>query len=275
VQHHAWDGEWYCRTFYDDGTAIGSRNSDECQIDLIAQAWSVLARGDEPERTTRAMESAFARLVEPEQRLIKLLQPPFDRGARNPGYIKGYPPGIRENGGQYTHAAVWGVWAWAELGQIERVGRLWRDLLPPNHAQSLTDVERYRVEPYVAAADIYSAAPWAGRGGWTWYTGSAAWLYRLGVERLLGLVKRGDRLELAPALPPEWTHCQAELRHGQARYRIRFDAPSGGTRVTSVHLDGIAQKGTSIKLDRGPGVHEVVVGVASAPVAGTSGPPGG
>jgi len=215
------------------------------------------------------MESAVEWLFDTEHGLLRLLRPSFGSiaGGRDPGYIKGYPPGVRENGGQYTHAAVWGMWALADLGRLETFGRLWRALLPPNRVRDEAALARYRVEPYVVAADVYSEPPWEGRGGWTWYTGSAGWLYRLGIERLLGLVRDGARLCFSPALPPDWRTCEVDYRHGETLYRIRFEAPDGGgNRVERIEVDGVDQRDGAIDLDLGGGVREVVVRVAASEV---------
>ena len=272
VDEQAWDGDWYRRAYYDDGAPLGSRQNEECAIDLIAQAWAVLStppHTDPTERAGRAMESAVEWLFDTEHGLLRLLRPSFGSiaGGRDPGYIKGYPPGVRENGGQYTHAAVWGMWALADLGRLETFGRLWRALLPPNRVRDEAALARYRVEPYVVAADVYSEPPWEGRGGWTWYTGSAGWLYRLGIERLLGLVRDGARLCFAPALPPDWRTCEVDYRHGETLYRIRFEAPDGGgNRVERIEVDGVDQRDGAIDLDLGGGVREVVVRVAASEV---------
>jgi cyclic beta-1,2-glucan synthetase len=216
----AWDGEWYRRGSFDDGTPLGSRQSDECQIDSIAQSWSVLSGEGDPLRAKTAMDSAWSRLVDTDARIIKLFDPPFENTAKNPGYIKSYPPGVRENGGQYTHAAVWFVIALAEMGRAEEAWQAFSLINPVNHALDEASAERYRVEPYVVAADIY-AADKAGRGGWTWYTGSAGWLYRAASEAILGIRRQGDRLFVTPCLPPHWPGFEAALRLGEALYRIK------------------------------------------------------
>jgi cyclic beta-1,2-glucan synthetase len=216
----AWDGEWYRRGSFDDGTPLGSRQSDECQIDSIAQSWSVLSAEGDPLRAKTAMDSAWSRLVDKDSQIIKLFDPPFENTAKNPGYIKSYPPGVRENGGQYTHAAVWFVIALAEMGRAEEAWQAFSLINPVNHALDEASAERYRVEPYVVAADIY-AADKAGRGGWTWYTGSAGWLYRAASEAILGIHRKGDRLFVTPCLPPHWPGYEAELRLGEALYRIK------------------------------------------------------
>jgi cyclic beta-1,2-glucan synthetase len=220
VDRVAWDGDWYQRAYFDDGSPLGSHLNDECQIDLIAQAWSVLAPDQPTSRASRAMASVMNRLVDADQRLIKLLTPAFDSGARSPGYIKAYPPGVRENGAQYTHAATWAVWAMARLGQGDEAMSLFRLLNPILRTQDQKQALHYRLEPYVLAGDIYSQGELSGRGGWSWYTGAAAWLYRAGLEALLGLRQFDQEIELRPCLPTEWSECQIRLRRGAASYVI-------------------------------------------------------
>jgi len=234
----AWDGGWFRRAYFDDGAALGSVERQECQIDSISQSWAVLSGAADPERARMAMEAFDRRLVRVEDGIILLLDPPFDLTLRDPGYIKGYPPGIRENGGQYTHAALWGIWALTELGQAKRAVELFRLLNPIYHADTPGKAARYRVEPYVVAADVYGAAPHTGRGGWTWYTGSASWMYRLGLEAILGVRRAGDRLLLEPSLPGEWPSCEIAYRFGSAVYRIRVENPPDGNRQeTQLVLD--------------------------------------
>ena len=186
LEQHAWDGEWYRRGFFDDGTPLGSANSDECQIDAIAQSWSVISGAANPARATRAMDALDAQLLQRDPPLALLFTPPFEKSPQEPGYVKGYPRGIRENGGQYTHAAVWTAIAFAMQGNAARAMEVFNMLNPIRRPTTRADVQRYKVEPYVVAADVYSEAPHAGRGGWTWYTGSAGWLYRAGLEWILG-----------------------------------------------------------------------------------------
>jgi cyclic beta-1,2-glucan synthetase len=216
-----WDGEWFLRAYYDDGSLLGSSSNNECKIDSIAQSWSVISGNANADRAAQAMESVYKMLVQHEAELIQLFTPPFDRTARDPGYIKGYPPGIRENGGQYTHAALWAIWAFAQLGQDERAVNLFRLISPIYHSDTSEKIHRYRVEPYVVVADVYSVAPYVGRGGWTWYTGSASWMYRLGIEMLLGIQRAGDRLEIHPHLPGDWKEIQINYRFGGTLYHIR------------------------------------------------------
>jgi cyclic beta-1,2-glucan synthetase len=216
----AWDGGWYLRGFYDNSTALGSSSSDECRIDSIAQSWSVLSGASDGLRSRTAMDALERMLIKPDQGLALLFAPPFDKTEQDPGYIKGYPPGIRENGGQYTHAAAWTVMAMARLGEGDKAHDLFSMLNPINHARSRSEVLRYKVEPYVVAADIYARAPHVGRGGWTWYTGSAGWMQRAGLEAILGLRVKGAFLHLTPCIPSEWPAYEMTFRYRSATYRI-------------------------------------------------------
>ena len=240
LEREGWDGDWYRRGFFDDGTPLGSSQSDECRIDCIAQSWAALSGAASPERAARAMASVERELIRPQEGLAPLFAPPFDKTPLDPGYIKGYPPGIRENGGQYTHAALWSVMAFAKLGQGGKAARLFSMLNPINHARTRADVHRYKVEPYVVAADVYTVAPHVGRGGWTWYTGSAAWMQRAGIESILGLRLEGDRLCVDPCIPKEWPGFEASLQHGSSRYEIRVENPEGVEHgVVCASVDGV------------------------------------
>jgi cyclic beta-1,2-glucan synthetase len=241
LEQDGWDGGWYRRGYFDDGTPLGSAASDECRIDSIAQSWGVISGAADPGRAARAMAAVDEQLILREVRLALLFTPPFDRTPLDPGYIKGYPPGIRENGGQYTHAASWSVIAFAALGDGDKAAEVFSLLNPINHAKTRADVQRYKVEPYVAAADVYSVAPHAGRGGWTWYTGSAGWLYRAGIEAILGLLVQGAFLRLDPCIPREWPGFEIVYRYRSARYEIAVENPRGVHRgVSSIELDGQA-----------------------------------
>ncbi|MFL7791211.1 MAG: hypothetical protein AB8I69_03650, partial [Anaerolineae bacterium] len=254
LEDNAWDWGWYRRAYYDDGTPLGSSENDECQLDAIAQSWAVLSEAADRKRAAQAMEAVARRLVREDDRLILLFTPPFDKTELDPGYIKGYPPGIRENGGQYTHAAIWTVWAFAELGQGDRAEELFRVLNPIYHSDTLEKVARYRVEPYVVAADVYSVPPHVGRGGWTWYTGSAGWMYRLGIEAILGLRKVGtdqdhQALQIDPCIPRNWPGYKLTYRHGGTTYQISVENPDGVNRgVKQVVLDGAILPGDEIPL---------------------------
>ncbi|OLN27727.1 Cyclic beta-1,2-glucan synthase [Desulfovibrio sp. DV] len=239
IEGQAWDGDWYRRAYFDDGTPLGSAENEECQIDSISQSWSVLSGGGDPGRSRQAMAAVDQRLVSRNDGLVKLLAPPFDTSSLEPGYIKGYVPGVRENGGQYTHAAIWAAMALARLGERERAWELFALLSPVAHGDSPEKVARYKVEPYVMSADLYAAPPHTGRGGWTWYTGAAGWMYRLTVETLLGLTLEVDRLRIAPCLPPHWDSYKIHYRHRDTVYHITVrrsqDQPEPGLRV---RLDG-------------------------------------
>lgn len=259
VETQAWDGAWYRRAYYDDGTPLGSSQNDECQIDAIAQSWSVLSGAGDRIRANTAMRSALSKLVRPDDRVIMLLTPPFDKTAHDPGYIKGYVPGIRENGGQYTHAAIWTTWACAALGLVDETAQLFNLLNPIKQADNVEKVERYKVEPYVIAADIYAAAPRVGRGGWTWYTGSAGWMYRLGLEGILGLRRSADHLEFNPCIPKEWDKVCLRYRVGEALYHVHIVNESGkGHGVREVQVNGQRVEDGRVPLQR-EGEHEVSV----------------
>ncbi len=260
VEQSGWDGQWYRRGYYDDGAPLGSSSSEECQIDSIAQSWSVLSGGADPLRARRAMQSLDQRLVRRDARLIALLDPPFDRSDRDPGYIRGYVPGVRENGAQYTHAAVWAVMAAARLGDGNRAFEYLQMLNPLLHTRTPAEVATYMVEPYVACADVYAAPGHLGRGGWTWYTGSASVSYRAALESILGFKNRGDRLTIEPCIPCEWKSFEIEYRFGAARYVIRVENPSGvSSGVQSVAIDGAVAESRSIALVDDGGAHQVVV----------------
>ena len=216
-----WDGDWYRRAYYDDGAPMGSAESDECRIDAIAQGWSVLSGVAPPERVEQALDAAEEHLVRDDESLIRLLTPPFDQTPHDPGYIKGYVPGVRENGGQYTHGVLWLVRAFAEAGRTDRAAALLAMLSPVHHTRNTDAADRYKTEPYVVAADVYSVAPHVGRGGWTWYTGSAGWTFRVALESILGFrIERGEALVLAPRIPSDWPG-----------FSIRYRLPEGGGTV--------------------------------------------
>jgi N,N'-diacetylchitobiose phosphorylase len=248
-----WDGAWYRRAYYDDGAPIGSRESDECRIDAIAQAWSILSGVAPPDRAARAMDALEEHLVDEDAGLIRLLTPPFDRTPHDPGYIKGYVPGVRENGGQYTHGVLWAIRALAETGRSERAASLLEMLLPVRHAGTPEAVDRYRVEPYVVAADVYGAPPHVGRGGWTWYTGSAGWMYRVALESILGFtLVEGTRLRVRPRIPRSWPGYRIDYRRPGSDTRYAIDVrwhDEAGQRTAAV-LDGAP-------VEAGDGVVEV------------------
>ena len=239
LERDGWDGGWYRRGYFDDGTPLGSSTSDECRIDSIAQSWGVISGAADPVRARRSMAAVDEQLIRRDEGLALLLAPPFDRTPLDPGYIRGYPPGIRENGGQYNHAAAWSVIAFAALGQGDKAAGLFSLVNPINRASTRADVQRYKVEPYAAAADVYAVAPHAGRGGWTWYTGSAGWLYRAGIEAILGFRLQGASLLLAPCIPKEWPRFEIVFTYRSARYEIAVENPAGVSGgVAYAELDG-------------------------------------
>jgi cyclic beta-1,2-glucan synthetase len=259
---HGWDGDWYRRAFFDDGRPLGSSQDAECRIDSIAQTWSVLSGAAEPAKARRAMAAVEEYLVRRGDELVLLFTPPFDRSNVDPGYIKGYPPGVRENGGQYTHGAVWTVLAFAALGEGDKAAELFSMLNPITHASTRAGVHRYKVEPYVMAADVYSEPPHVGRGGWTWYTGSAGWMYQAGVEAILGFRLRGTTLLVEPCIPRTWSGYRIDYRHRSTRYEIVVENPRGVSRgVASVELDGasLPGPGASVPLVDDGGTHVVRV----------------
>jgi cyclic beta-1,2-glucan synthetase len=259
IEKHAWDGSWYLRGFLDDGTPLGSSSSQECQIDSITQSWAVIS-GSRDERSRRALHSVYERLFRRDQGLLLLLAPPFDRSPMDPGYIKGYLPGARENGGQYTHAATWVVKAAAELGEGRLAHELFAAINPINHARDPGKVDVYRTEPYAVAGDVLCVAQHEGRGGWTWYTGAAAWLYRVGLESILGLHRSGLRLRIAPCIPPEWDQFRVVYRFGGSRYRIAVENPEHVQQgVRAVTLDGVNCEDREVPLMDDGGAHEVRV----------------
>jgi cyclic beta-1,2-glucan synthetase len=220
IETNAWDGEWYRRAYFDDGTPLGSKENQECQIDSISQSWAVISKGGDHDRAIQAMAAVNKRLVQRDSQLIKLLDPPFDKSDLEPGYIKGYVPGVRENGGQYTHAAIWAAMAFAMQGDKIRAWELFDMINPIQHASTAEQVNTYKVEPYVMSADIYAATPHTGRGGWTWYTGAAGWMYRLTLETLLGITLEGDQLRVKPCVPAHWQSYKIHYRYQDTVYHI-------------------------------------------------------
>lgn len=256
IEKNAWDGEWYRRAYFDDGTPLGAATNEECRIDSIAQSWSVISGAAAPDRREQALDAAYEHLVSRQENLIKLLDPPFDKSGLEPGYIKGYVPGIRENGGQYTHAAIWLIIAFAELGRNDRVAELLSMINPLNHGKDATHIETYKVEPYVIAGDVYAGSH-LGRGGWTWYSGSAGWFYRLIIEYVVGLRKEGDKLSFRPCVPEDWQTFRASYRYGATTYNIAFT--NKGKAVTSVTLDGAVVPDQTIALTDDGREHTVAV----------------
>ncbi|HEY9541673.1 MAG TPA: glycosyl transferase family 36, partial [Luteimonas sp.] len=261
-----WDGQWYRRGYYDDGTPLGSRESDECRIDAIAQSWSVIAGGGDPAHARSAMEQVDRQLILRDEKVALLFTPPFQHTDHDPGYIKAYPPGLRENGGQYTHGAQWSIFAFSKMGDGDRAFELFSLINPVHHASTPEGVARYKVEPYVAVADVYSVEPHVGRGGWTWYTGSGAWLYRAGLEAILGFYLQGDKLRLDPCIPRDWPGFSIEYRHGGSRYVIEIANPHGACRgIATCELDGSALEVEPclIPLSDDGGAHRVVIALGS------------
>jgi cyclic beta-1,2-glucan synthetase len=241
LEENGWDGGWYRRAYFDDGTPLGGHSDAECRIDSIAQSWGVISGAAPKDRAAAAMAAVNEQLVRREDELVLLFTPPFDQTPLDPGYIKRYPPGIRENGGQYTHGAVWSVIAFAMLGDGDKAGELFSIINPMNHARTRADIYRYKVEPYVACADVYAEPSHIGRGGWTWYTGSAGWMYRAGLEWILGFRLRGATLVIDPCIPRSWPVFTIAFRYHSARYDISVENPRGVNRgVLSIHLDGEA-----------------------------------
>ncbi|GAB6851458.1 GH36-type glycosyl hydrolase domain-containing protein [Paraburkholderia kururiensis] len=254
LERDAWDGEWYRRATFDDGSWLGSSTNEECRIDSIAQSWAVLSGAADPHRARLAMAALDKHLIRPDDGIALLFTPPFDKSSHDPGYIKGYPPGLRENGGQYSHAAMWAIFAFAKIDDGNRAAGLFSLLNPVNHARTPIETERYKVEPYVVAADVYSVAPHVGRGGWTWYTGSAGWMYRAGVEGILGIRREGNFLVVNPSIPDSWPGFEATICVHSTRYDIHVESVPGD-RATHIVLDGQAVEccgeGVYVPLDAG------------------------
>ncbi|MEZ4814371.1 MAG: glucoamylase family protein [Bdellovibrionota bacterium] len=262
TEENAWDGEWYRRAYFDDGTPLGSHQNEECKIDSLTQSWAVLSGAGDKTRSRTAMQAVDKFLVNEKDELIKLFTPPFDKGALNPGYIKGYLPGVRENGGQYTHAAIWTLMAFAELGDLNRAKELFSLINPINHASSSEDVNKYKVEPYVVAADIYGMSPHTGRGGWTWYTGSASWMYRAAIESILGFKIEANKLYLNSRLPDDWPEFSINYRYKKTMYKIKVlrsfdDKASGEASGRKLLLDTEPVRENFIHLEDDGKIHKV------------------
>ena len=268
LELHGWDGRWYRRAYFDDGSPLGSAGNAECRIDSVAQSWSVLSGAGDAKRSRLAMRSVDERLVRRDHALIQLLDPPFDKSDLDPGYIRGYAPGVRENGGQYTHGAIWSAMAFAALGDRERAWELATMMNPVNHARTPEGMAIYKVEPYVVAADVYATAPHTGRGGWSWYTGSAGWMYRLIVESLLGVSLERDRLRFTPCLPTNWPGFTMRYRYRETTYdiAIRQTLATAGARIQApaVTVDGVAQPDGSVHLADDRAAHQVLVEIHAA-----------
>ena len=256
INKNAWDGEWYRRAYFDDGTPLGSKENDECKIDSIAQSWSVLSGGGNSGHSNIAMQSAAKYLVRKEDGIIQLFDPPFDKSALNPGYIKGYVPGVRENGGQYTHAAIWLIMAFAALGDKERTWELLKIINPVNRGGDPEKIAAYKVEPYVIAADVYAEPKNKGRGGWTWYTGSAGWMYQLVLESFIGFKRKGNLLYFKPCIPDDWQSVKINYRYMDTSYEIELKKLQGNKQGKLI-VDGRAQANTSLNLINDGATHRV------------------
>jgi cyclic beta-1,2-glucan glucanotransferase len=265
VDEHAWDGAWYRRAYFDDGTPLGSKQNSECSIDAIAQSWAVIAGNADKNRAAAAVAASEASLISERDQLMRLLTTPFEHTVPDPGYIQAYPPGVRENGGQYTHGVLWTVLALTLLGEGDRAGALLSLLNPIRHGDTPENAQRYRVEPYVVAADVYSSSEHGGRGGWTWYTGSAGWMYRIVLENVLGLKRRGKLLSMAPCIPRAWSGFEIEYRYERSTYRIRVENPEHVSHgVARVELDGKPLTDGTVRLVDDERVHEVTVRLGQA-----------
>jgi cellobiose phosphorylase len=261
IEKHGWDGEWYRRAYFDNGDPLGSASNPECRIDSIPQSWSVLSGAGDPERSRQAMEAVDQQLVKREARAIQLFDPPFDKSSLDPGYVKGYVPGVRENGGQYTHAAIWMVMAFAAAGDRTRAWELFQLINPVRHGNSEAAIGIYKVEPYVVAADVYLNPQHVGRGGWTWYTGSAGWMYRLITESFLGLYLETNQLRFAPCLPADWQNFKIHYRHRETFYHISVHNSGGGRTVKRLTVDGVDQPNAILRLNDDRQTHSVEVEV--------------
>ncbi|MDP4116701.1 MAG: cyclic beta 1-2 glucan synthetase, partial [Bacteroidota bacterium] len=259
IEQNGWDGKWYRRAYFDDGTPLGSVNNSECRIDSIAQSWSVLSCAGDTNRSKLAMEALNKYLVRRNSSLIQLLDPPFDKSDLNPGYIKGYVPGVRENGGQYTHAAIWAAMAYASLGDSKHAWELLSIINPVNHGRTQEGINTYKVEPYVVAADVYAISPHVGRGGWTWYTGSAGWMYRLIMESLLGLRLEVDKLFIEPCLPSDWQTYRVSYRYRETFYHISIIQLNNADADAGVTVDGARKEANFIYLVDDHQPHQVEV----------------
>ena len=267
IEKNAWDGEWYRRATFDNGYWLGAKNNDECQIDSIAQSWAVLSGAADHERAIKAMSSVEQWLIKPEQGLALLFTPPFNKTDLDPGYIKGYPPGLRENGGQYSHAAMWNILAYTKLREAKKAHDIFALLNPINHARNAKELNRYKVEPYVVAADIYSVAPHIGHGGWTWYTGAAGWMYKAGMEGILGINREGNELTIQPCIPPDWSGFDATIHLDSTDYSITVKQSIGHAKDTIMAvLDerDIATSGKVVRVALDGGSHNLVISIERA-----------
>jgi cellobiose phosphorylase len=260
VEEQAWDGDYYIRAYFDNGSKLGSKESDEAKIDSLPQSWAIISGAADSERAEQGMQAVEKHLVKEQDEMILLFTPPFDKSEQDPGYIKGYVPGVRENGGQYTHAAIWVAQAMARKGDGDRAVQLMRLLNPVEHARTPADVAKYQVEPYVITADVYALEGRVGRGGWSWYTGSSSWYYRVWIEDILGFHKRGNKLFIQPSIPHDWNDYSIRYNWADIHLDIRVENPDGvNTGVVWIEVDGNRlPDGEGIPLDTG-GHHRVLV----------------
>jgi cellobiose phosphorylase len=260
IEQHAWDGNWYLRAFFDDGTPLGSAKNEECKIDSIPQSWSVLSGGGQSARSRTAMKSAYEFLVKKDISIIRLFDPPFNLAVPNPGYIRGYLPGVRENGGQYTHAAIWLVMGAAALQDKQTTYDLISMINPLKHGDTAAGIKKYKTEPYVIAADVYAVEKREGMGGWTWYTGSAGWMYQMLAESFFGLKRKANRLTIKPCVPDDWHEWQIEYRFGETTYELQFKKNEGIKQFTLV-LDNIEQESEDLLMVNDQQKHEVTINI--------------
>ena len=266
IDESAWDGAWYKRAYFDDGSALGAAINAECQIDSISQSWSVLASAGNPAHRKQAMESLYRRLVNKEKGIIQLLDPPFDQSEQNPGYIRGYVPGVRENGGQYTHAAIWAGMAFAMQGKVDHAWEAFDIINPINHGNTAAAIKLYKVEPYVMAADVYGVAPHSGRGGWTWYTGSAGWMYTFIIESLLGIHRRNTELSITPCLRFGWSGYQLDYRYCDTIYHIDVTMHDDPMHTSTLYIDGKLSEDLHIELVDDKQLHQLRLEIPRSPV---------
>jgi cellobiose phosphorylase len=266
IDLNSWDGNWYLRAYFDDGTPLGSAKNEECKIDSIPQSWSVISGAGNSNLSRTAMQSAYDFLVKKAQSVICLFDPPFNQAIPNPGYIRGYLPGVRENGGQYTHAAVWLIMAAAALNDKQRVYDLIQMVNPLNHGSTPAGIKKYKTEPYVIAADVYAVENRVGMGGWTWYTGSAGWMYQLLAESFFGLKRTGNRLTIAPCIPDAWNTFRIQYRYSETNYQLFFQRDPGAKEL-KLWLDGVQQKSNDLLLLNDLQTHEVKISLPTVTVS--------
>lgn len=260
IEENAWDGEWYRRAYFDDGTPLGSSSNQECKIDSLAQSWSLISNFGDKERSIKAMDAVERHLVSYDEGLIKLFTPAFDKSNLNPGYIKGYVPGVRENGGQYTHASTWVILAYTKLGMGDKAFKLFDMINPINHTNTQLECAKYKVEPYVMAADVYAVEPHVGRGGWTWYTGSSGWMYKVGLEGILGFNKLSDRILINPCIPKDWKEFNITYTFENTIYHITVLNPnSKNTGIEKIQIDGETFEEKYIPLFNDQKLHKIQV----------------